>query len=70
MKLVIQIDNGGDKIVNGVCAATGYEPNSGIAPEDWVKQIVINQLRDLAKRGALKTVVAESNAAVDAVAIN
>ena len=26
MKLVIQIDNGGDKIVNGVCAATGYEP--------------------------------------------
>lgn len=56
-------------IVNGICAATGYDVASGKTKGEWAKDKVVTWVKETAKRGQLLTSRATIAAAVDGVSI-
>lgn len=62
-------DDSAQPILDGVCAATGFDANGPKTQADWVKEKTVAWLKDTAKRGLLKQAQTTTSATVDAVAI-
>ena len=70
MKIEIQIPDGkAVKLLEGVCAATGWTEASGVSQEQWTKDILVRNLRETAKRGLVRQQVTEIGGNVDGVSI-
>ncbi len=57
-------------ILDGVCAATGFDAGGNKTQTDWLKDKTIGWIKDTAKRGLLKQAQITTAATVDAVAIS
>ena len=67
---VIIPDASAQIVLDGVCAASGWQASSGVSQADWVQQQAVNFVKSSAKRGLLMQAQASTAAAVDAVGIN
>jgi hypothetical protein len=71
MKITFEITDAQDaRIVDGICLATGWTAESGIAKGQWAKDAVVKYMRDTAKRGQVRETMSNIGAAVDAVSIS
>ena len=57
-------------ILDGVCAATGFDAGGNKSQADWLKDKTVAWIKDTAKRGLLKQAQTTTAATVDAVAIS
>ena len=57
------------QIVEGICAATGYDAGSGQTQAQWAKAQVVNLVKLTAKRGLWRASQTDINGTVDAVNI-
>ena len=56
-------------ILDGVCAATGFDAGGNKTQADWLKDKTVAWIKDTAKRGLLKQAQTTTAATVDAVVI-
>lgn len=69
LTITIANDTDGARLLKDFCAATGYDAASGKTQGEWVKETIIKQLREISKRGEMKTAAATINSQIDAIAI-
>ena len=70
MKIELNIpDASANELVNGAAVATGWTAGSGVTKGAWVKEKVCVWLKEMAKRGLVKTQQTAIVAQVDAVTI-
>jgi hypothetical protein len=62
-------DTKASQIVDGLCAATGWNAASGKTKAEWVNERISQWVKETAKRGLLKASQLEINTAIDTVAI-
>ena len=62
-------DANATQIVNGICAATGWTTESGVAKGAWAKTQLVKWVKDTAKRGLLKESHASIATTIDPVSI-
>ena len=58
------------QVVDGICAATGYDAASGKTKAAWAKEQLIKTMKALAANGAMKLAMTTTKAALDGAAIN
>ena len=70
MEITITIADGkAARLVDGICAATGWTAASGIAAEQWAKDAIIKTMRETAKRGLMRQQMAVTTEMIDGVVI-
>ncbi len=70
MQITLNIpDTEAPQIVNGICAATNYDPATSKDKVEWVKDKVVFWLKDTAKRGQLMNLRTNIVTAVDNISI-
>ena len=70
MQITIPLpDYSAASIVDGVCRATGWTADSGVAKGVWAKNKVIEDIRAMAKRGMVLNSSDGIKSSVDGVAI-
>ena len=57
------------QVVDGICAATGYDAASGKTKSAWAKEQLIQRMKNLAFSGAGRAAMTTTKAALDAAAI-
>jgi len=62
-------DKVAQQVRDGFCAATAYDPKSGISQDDWIKQKGILWFKAVAKAGIAKQQQGAIDAAVDPVPV-
>lgn len=55
------------RVLDGLCAATNYDPGSGITKGDWVKARLVEFLRTYTKRGENRINAIASSTAIDSI---
>lgn len=55
--------------MDGICAATNFDPATSKDPVEWVKDKAVTWLKDTAKRGQLMNLRTNIVAAVDNISI-
>lgn len=71
MTITLTIDNAAEaqRVLDGLCTASDYDPGSGLTKGQWVTQQLIKFLKLYAKRGENKTSAINTSAAIDAIVI-
>ena len=70
MQITLNIpDDQAKQIVDGICAATNFDPATSKDPVEWVKDKAVTWLKDTAKRGQLMNLRTNIVAAVDNISI-
>lgn len=69
LTITIANDTDGQRLLDDLCAATNYDPGSGITKGNWVKGKLIDFLRSYSKRGEIKTAAAAISTQIDAITI-
>ncbi len=69
LTLTIADNVAASRMVDGLCAATNYNPASGITKGDWVKQKLSAYLKQFATRGEFKVTADTIKAEIEAIVI-
>lgn len=71
MTLTLTIDNNteGQRLLDGLCSATNYDPASGKTKGEWVKERLAEYLKQHAIRGEFKTTSDTIRAKIGAITI-
>jgi hypothetical protein len=69
LTLTIADNTEGQRILDGLCSATNYNPASGVTKAAWVKEKLIAYLKQFAIRGEFKTTADTIKTAIDGIVI-
>lgn len=69
LTITIADNTDGQRLLNGLCAATNYDPASGISKGDWVKDKLSAYLKQFAIRGEFKETADTIRTEIDAIVI-
>ena len=69
LTLTIADNTQAQRILDGLCSATNYDPASGKTKGEWVKEKLAAYLKQFAIRGEFKTTSDTIRTAIDAIVI-
>jgi hypothetical protein len=71
MQITLNVpDTDAPQVIDGICAATGYDAASGKTKPQWAKEKLVAWIKDTAKRGLLRQQQTTIAASIDPVTIS